>query len=176
MAGENELFDFLDDLEAEAEGLHHAERAGEVADRGRAEYAEVTLASRLMASVGDELVLAVTGAGTLAGRLERVGSGWLHLSGGGGHWLARTAAVVDVRGASTRSVPEVAWSPLDRLGLGAALRRLADVQTDVVVHAHDGSRREGRVARVGADFVELRTPAGQVSLVAIAHVAALRSG
>lgn len=175
MAGERELFDFLDDLEAEAEGLHHAERAEEVADRGRREYAEVSLASRLMASAGQQVVVDVESVGSLAGRLERVGTGWLGLSGARGTWLVRLDAVAHVRGAAPRSVPEVAWSPLDRLGLGSALRRLADEEVDVVVHGRDGVRREGRVGRVGADFLELVAPGGQVGLVALAHVVAVRS-
>lgn len=175
MTGERELFDLLDDLEAEAQGLHHAERAEEVADRGRAEYAEVTLASRLMASVGSHVVLDVAGVGGLPGRLERVGTGWARISGARGEWLVRTEAVVHVRGASSRSLPEVAWSPVDRLGLGAALRRLAEAEAEVVVHGLDGSRREGRVGRVGADFVEVAAPGGQVGLVTLAHVAAVRA-
>ncbi len=51
------------------------------------------------------------------GRLARVGEGWCLLSGTGQDWIVPLGAVVGVRGASERSVPEVAWSPLDRLGL-----------------------------------------------------------
>lgn len=143
---------------------------------GRAEYAEVTLASRLMASVGSDVAVEVTGAGTVPGRLERVGTGWLRIAGARGAWLVRLEAVSHVRGASERSVPEMAWSPVDRLGLGAALRRLSQEQVDVVVHGQDGARREGRVGRVGADFVEVVAPGGQVGLVALGHVAAVRAG
>ena len=50
MGWEEELFGYLDDLEGQAAALYDAERAPELADRSRAEYQQVTLASRLMAS------------------------------------------------------------------------------------------------------------------------------
>ena len=52
MAWEEELFAVLDDLEQQAEALYDAEREVDLADRSRAEYQQVTLASRLMATVG----------------------------------------------------------------------------------------------------------------------------
>ena len=50
MAWEEELFAYLDDLEGQAGALYAAERAPELADRSRAEYQSVTLATRLMAA------------------------------------------------------------------------------------------------------------------------------
>jgi len=171
---EEELFAVLDDLEQQAEAIFDAERAVEVADRSRAEYGAVTLASRLMASVGDELVLDVAGIGRVEGELQRVGTGWLLLRGPGGDWVVQLVAVEDVRGASARSVPEVAWSPLTRLGLGSALRRLGEAGEDCLVHLRSGARLEGRVLRVGTDFVELADGAGRVRLVAFAALAAVQ--
>ena len=52
MVWDERLFDLLDDLEGQAEALYAAERDAELADRSRAEYASVTLESRLMASTG----------------------------------------------------------------------------------------------------------------------------
>ena len=75
MDWDEQLFAFLDDLEQQAEALYDAEREGELGDRVRAEYAAVTLASRLMASLDAPLVLHVTGVGTVSGRLQRVGVG-----------------------------------------------------------------------------------------------------
>ena len=74
--------------------------------------------------------------------------------------------MVGVRGASARSVPEVAWSPVDRLGLRAALRRLADAEARCLLHLSDGTRHEALVERVGADFVEAREASHAVVLVA----------
>src|SRR6185436_16834930 len=61
------LFDLLDDLEGQAEALYAAERDAELADRSRAEYAGVTLAGRLMASVGRDVLLDVDGTGPVRG-------------------------------------------------------------------------------------------------------------
>jgi hypothetical protein len=48
---------------------------------------------------------------------------------------------------------------VDRLGLRAALRRLADAGARCQVHLGDGTRHEANVERVGADFVECRAAA-----------------
>jgi hypothetical protein len=157
MAWEEELFALLDDLEQQAEALYDAERGFELADRSRSEYQQVTLASRLMASVGTEVGLDVLGVGVLGGVLERVGTGWCLVSGSGQDWIVRLGAVAGVRGASERSSPEVAWSPVARLGLGSALRRLAEAGERCVLHLVDGRVLDGTVRRVGADFVEAST-------------------
>lgn len=175
MTWEERLFAELDDLEQQAEALFDAERAAEVADRSRAEYRAVTLASRLMASVGDDVVLGVTGVGRVAGELQRLGTGWALVRGAGGDWVVHLLALEEVSVASSRSVPEVAWSPLTRLGLGSALRRLSDAGERCLVHLRSGGRVEGRVLRVGADFAELETAPGRVPLVAHAAIAAVQS-
>ena len=72
MPWEEQLFSLLDDLEQQAEALYDSERDVELADRSRAEYAQVTLASRLMASVDEEVGLEVRGVGFVHGEL----SGW----------------------------------------------------------------------------------------------------
>ncbi|HEX6151070.1 hypothetical protein [Nocardioides sp.] len=175
MSWDEELFAVLDDLEQQAEALYAAERDAELADRARAEYGAITLASRLMASVDEELTLGVLGVGRLAGTLLRVSKGWLLLSAGGSEWVVPLSAVASVGGASARSVPEVAWSPITRLGLGSALRRLSEAAEPCMVHLVDGSVHEARVSRVGADFAELSVAAGRVELVAFAALAAVRS-
>jgi hypothetical protein len=62
-----------------------------------------------------------------------------------------------------------------RLGLGSALRRLADAGEPVLVHRRDGVRHELVPTRVGADFVEGRVPDGRSLLVALDAVAAVQS-
>ena len=151
---EDRLFSLFEDLEHQAEALYDAERAAELADRGRAEYQQVTLASRLMASVDRDVALEVEGVGRLAGTLQRVGSGWCLVRGAGQDWVLRTAAITLVGGASDRALPEVAWSPVARLGFGSALRRIAEEAERCVVHLRDGRRHEGVLLRVGSDFVE----------------------
>ena len=81
MGWDERLFDLLDDLEGQAEALYAAERDAELADRSRAEYAGVTLAGRLMASVGRDVLLDLDGTGPVRGELRRVGTGWCLVSG-----------------------------------------------------------------------------------------------
>jgi hypothetical protein len=155
MSWEDELFALFDDLEGQAGALAAAERGAEHADRSRAEYQTVTLASRLMASVGTELTLVVTGVGALTGTVDRVASDWLLVSAGQHDWVISVDAVTTVERASVRSIPEVAWSPLTQLGLGAALRRIAEAGERCLLHLRDGSRHEGTLRRIGVDFCEL---------------------
>jgi hypothetical protein len=175
MTWEEQLFAALDDLEQRAEALYDLEREAELADRSRIEYGAVTLASRLMASVAEELVVGVVGVGRVAGRLQRLGTGWALLHGSGGDWVVALAAISSVQGAAARSVPELAWSPLTRLGLGSTLRRLSDAGERCLVHLRDGSRLDGRVLRVGADFAEVEVAPGRVELVAFTALAAVQS-
>lgn len=176
MSWEEELFAFLDDLEGQAEAAFVRDREAELADRMRAEYQQVTLPGRLMASVGHDVALDVLGVGTVAGVLERVATGWVLLSGAGQDWVVRQEAVTAVRGASERAVPVVAWPAVARLGLGSALRRLADSEERCLVHLVDGGRHEGRLRRVGGDFVEvLAGEPARVVLVPFATLAAVQS-
>jgi len=173
---EEELFGYLDDLEGQAEALYDAERAPEVADRGRAEYRSVSLAARLMASLDLDVTLELLGAGGVSGQLIRVGTGWCLVRGAGQDWLIRLEAVAAVQGASDRAVPEVAWPVASKLGLGSVFRRLADGAEPCTLHLVDGRRHDGVVRRVGADFLELATgDVGRVVLVALGQVAGVQS-
>ena len=175
MAWEEDLFGVLDDLEQQAESLYDAERAPEIADRSRAEYQQVPLAARLMASVERTVTLQVGGVGAVTGCLERVARGWCLVAGPSGDWLVRLDAVATVDGASDRAVPEVAWSPLARLGLGSALRRLVDTGERCLLHRLDGARHDGVVRRVGQDFLELaQGDPPHLTLVAFSSVAAVQ--
>jgi hypothetical protein len=174
MSWELELFAVLDDLEGQASALWEAEREAELVDRARTEYAAVTLASRLMASRGRTVALDLPHLGRIEGSLDRVGDGWCLLGGAGQDWIVPLPAVTAVHGAAERSVPEVAWSPVDRLGLRAALRRVADAGSRCLLHLRDGSRHEARVERVGADFLEVRDTAGGTLLVPYAALVALQ--
>ena len=176
MGGEEELFAFLEDLEGQAAALYDAERAPELVDRARAEYQQVDLAARLMAGIDLEVTLEVLGAGVVSGRLARVATGWCLVRRPGQDWVVRLAAVAAAHGLSDRAVPQVAWPALARLGLAAALRRLADRAEPGILHLVDGRRHEGTLLRVGADFVEIATGASRrPALVSLAHLAAVQS-
>lgn len=176
------LADLLDDLEQQAGSAYASERAAELEDRARAEYQQVTLVGRVMASVGGPLALDVRGVGRVEGDLVRAAAEWCVLAGTQGEWLVRLAAVDRVVGASVRSYPEAAWSPVDRLGVGSALRRLAAAERPCSWWLVDGRQLRGTPRRVGADFVEVapetdRRRGGAVpppDLVALSAVAALQ--
>lgn len=170
-SADDELFQMLDDLEAQAQAAYAVEREAELRDRSASEYQHVTLAARLMASVGEDVALEVTGVGRLSGELARVASSWLLLRAGRQDWIVLHTAVASVSGASSRAVPDVAWSAVAKLGIGSPLRRLADTGGECVLHLVDGKRHEGALRRVGADFVELRSGV----LVALTALAAVQS-
>jgi hypothetical protein len=177
VTSEERLFDLLDDLEGQAEALYATERDVELADRSRAEYAGVTLASRLMASVGQRVRLEVQGTGPVRGDLRRVAAGWCLVADDPGEWLVALDAVIAAEGLSPRAVPEVAWPAITRLGLGSALRRLADDATPCVVVTRAGSRHEVVLSRVGADFVEAEVSGDRPRqvLLALGSLAAVHS-
>lgn len=172
---DDRLMGFLADLEQQAATAFARERDAEVADRARAEYARVTLASRLMASHDQPLALQVTGVGQLAGEMVRVGDGWVLVSAASADWLVPLAAVTGVRGLRDRSVPEEAWPVTARLGLGSALRGLAE-QGRVQVRLTSGDALTGHLVRVGADFVEARVgDSGGTTVLPFSALAAVRS-
>jgi hypothetical protein len=177
MGWEDELFTLFDDLEQQAQAAYDAERDVDLADRSRTEYATVTLAGRLMASLDREVTLDVLGVGPLTGALTRVADGWCLLEAHGRDWIVRLAAVASVSGASERAVPDAAWSPVTRLGLGSALRRVADAGERCVVHRTDGERYDGVMLRVGQDFAELEDPVrrGATMLVGFGTIAVVQS-
>ena len=174
MSWEHELFALFDDLEGQAAAAWEEDREAELADRARAEYASVTLTSRLMASRGRHVALELPHVGRVEGSLDRVGDGWCLLSGAGQDWIVPVDAISAVHGASGRSVPEVAWSAIDRLGLRSALRRLADADERCLFHLADGARHEAYVQRVGADFLEARGVAGERLLLPYAGLVAVQ--
>lgn len=172
LSWDEDLFSVLEDLEGQAEALHAAARDPDLADRSRAEYAAVTLLSRVLAC--DRLGVDVLGVGRLDGLVRRVGRDWCLLAARGAEWVVPLAAVTGVHDAGPRSLPEVAWSPTARLGLGSALRRIAASGDRCLLHQVDGQTREVTLGRVGADFVEAAWPGGQVVLTPFAAVAAVQ--
>lgn len=175
MSWEEELFGVLDDLEQQAAALYAAERGLDLADRSRAAYREVTMASRLMASRGAQVRFEVAGVGAIGGVLDRVADGWCVLSGAAQDWVVCLPAVSVVHDASDRSVPEVAWPPVARLGLGSALRQLADAGERCVLHLRAGATYDVVLCRVGADFVEASMGEGRRVLVSFGSLAAVQS-
>jgi hypothetical protein len=182
MRWEERLLDLFDDLEQQAEGLALAERDALVAEQSRAEYVGVDLAARLHASTGGSVRVDVTGLGTLDGRVLRTGDGWCLLEVAGREWIVVLAAVTALRGLRDGGVVAGARPLTARLGLGSALRGVAEGGSEVVLHRRDGTVLRGGLGRVGADFVELwpgadpGETAGAVVVLPFVAVAGLRSG
>ena len=178
MRWDDGLAALFDDLEQQAEALAIAERDSEVSEAVRAEYSQVDLASRLHGSLGGPLRLGVTGVGTVDGRLRRVGDGWCLIDTGQWEWLVRLAAVSSVRGLGDRAVPASVRPLTGRLGLASALRGLVELGAQSVLHRTDATLLQGRLGRVGADFVELAVAgegAGYLEVVPLIALAAVRS-
>ena len=185
MRWEEMLLDLFDDLEQQAEGLALAERDAEVAELGRAEYAHVDFASRLHASTGRRAVLVVAGIGHIEATIVRVGVDWLLADDGRHEWILRTAALAHARGLSEMAVGEQNRPLPARVGVGSALRSVAESRAAVVLHRLDGGSVRGQLRRVGADFVELWVsehaeawtagPEGHVEVVPFGAMAAVRA-
>ncbi len=178
MRWEDRLLALLDDLEQQAEGLALAARDSEVAELSRAEYAQVDLAGRLHASVGRAVSFTLLGAGPLSGVLVRVGKDWCLVRAGAQEWVLALPAVTRARGLSSRAVAESVRPLGARLGLGSALRGVAEQDAPVVVRTRDGAACPGRLGRVGADFVEVRPPSDDAEALVLpfAALAAVGSG
>jgi hypothetical protein len=146
----------FDDLEAQLEAAEIEELAAEVADRSRREGARLRLVDRLRGNVGRAVTLVLIG-GQADGRIDRVGSDWVLLEGDPGvDVLVPLASVLVVHRLGPQSAePGSEGVVTARLGLGHVLRAIARDRAEVTVLLADGSRRTGRIDRVGADQLEL---------------------
>jgi hypothetical protein len=124
------LVDLFEDLEQQAAGLALQARDAEVAELGRAQYAEVDLLGRLHATLGRSVRLELRGAGRVTGRLLRVGRGWVLVAPEvppGQEWLVNLEATLEARGLSARATVEAARGLATKVSIGSALRHLAEV-------------------------------------------------
>jgi hypothetical protein len=177
MDWEERMFAVFDDLEQQAAGLHLVERDAEVAELTVAEYSRISLGARLHASLGTDLRVRLLGGLGVSGRLAGVGEDWLLLVDRSGEWIVRYDGIVMLSGVSARADSEETWSVMDRLTLRAVLRRLSGAGERCLVHFSDDQRIEGRVGRVGRDFVELVVGEGQdrsVQVVPVSSMTALQ--
>jgi hypothetical protein len=178
MRWDDRLGQLFEDLEHQAEGLALSHRDAEVAELARAEYAQVDLAARLHGSLGLRVLLSVDGVGAVEGSLSRVGLDWCLLHPGSQAWLVRLAATGSLRGLAERAAPVGARPATAQLGFGSALRSVAEAQVAAVLHKVDGSLSRGVLARVGADFLDLRgtqETGGYLETVPFRAIAAVRS-
>lgn len=157
----------LADLEQQAHGLHLREREEDVAALAAVEQGRVTVEERVHGSLGRQVRVRIAGGEALTGEVGAAGRGWVALEVGVRTWWLRLAAVATVTGLGARALVEEARPAAARLGIGAPLRSLAERRAPVVVLLRDGTRIDGTIVRVGADFLEVRTPAGDTSGAAV---------
>lgn len=147
--------DLFADLEGQAQAFEKAEVDAEVADRIRSELAQLALLNRLRAQLEHQIVLSVTGVGSLHGRLIQVGADWLLLS-------APDEVVIPV--SAIAAVSDLPFAAVSAEGVGhvsakipmtAALRAIAIDRCAVTVQLRGGAILNGTPDRVGADFVDL---------------------
>jgi hypothetical protein len=174
------------DLEAQLAAADAAELDAEVADRTRRESALLSLLDRARGACGTRVGVRVLGGETVDGLLAEVGPQWLLLADDAGRdVLVPAGAVLTVTGLAVwTGGPGAGGQVSARLGLGSALRALAQDRAPVTVLLIDGSAVTGTIDRVGADFVEItdreagsrdqRRP--QVRTVPTAALAVVRAG
>lgn len=156
------LLAVLADLEMQADGLRMAERAEEVDELSAAGYADVDLDARWHGSTGAVLRLELVDGIDVRGTLRRAGPGWVLIDAGTSTAVVRTATVVAVHGLGTEAVAPAARGLTARLSVASVLRGVAQAGNECVVRLVGGGRHEGALERVGADFIELVTPADRV--------------
>ncbi len=147
------------DLEAEVQAEEALERRAEVVDRIRSELGRLRLVDRLAPALGSPgpLRIGISGHPSLSGALTGLGADWLLVAqAGGSESLVALAAVQLIQGLSHASA-EPGWEGKvgARLDLRVALRRLVRDRSAVTVRLTSADALTGRLARVGADHVEL---------------------
>jgi hypothetical protein len=148
--------DLFSDLEQEWEALAQAERQTEIAERTRAEFAQVTFVDRLRGSEGRQVHLVTRLGEPVDGELTGVGADFVLLTSDRHECVLPQAGLGAASGLGNASLSEQAAGPVRaRLGLGSVLRRIAADRSVVTLVGSDGRSLSGTLRRVGADFVEL---------------------
>jgi hypothetical protein len=151
----------FDDLEAQLAALERSDLEAEIAEHTRAERGALSLLDRLTADLGTVLRLGVAGAGPVEGRLLELGEDWLVLQVDGPRGpgadlvLVPLAPVLSVEGLSGRADPGGPRGSR-RLGLRHTLRAISRDRSVVRLTDTAGTRRTGRIERVGRDHLDLR--------------------
>ena len=145
------------DLQAQSDALDVAQRAGEVEELARAQFAGIRLIDRIRPSVGTVLTLRCVGGARIVGSVTRVGPDWVLLDEGQQHEsIVSVAQITALTGLSRLSTAPSTVSAIDlRLTMVSAIRAIARDRSPVRVHLVDATTVEGTIDRVGANFVEV---------------------
>ncbi|MBV9174067.1 MAG: hypothetical protein JOZ81_28735 [Chloroflexi bacterium] len=146
------------DLEAQAEAVGVAERAGEVAERTRIEIGKLALIDRMSGALGSIVRLHCLGGGVVAGCLVRVHAEWVLVKDRSAtEAIVATQSLATVSGLPRLSAHRQAGVVESRLGLRHALRAVARDRAAVDVFLTDWTSQRGTIDRVAADFIEVAT-------------------
>lgn len=162
MRWEDYLVTVIDDLEMQAEGLYLADREGTVVDLSLAGYSEVDLAARLQGALGAEVRLGMPGEVEVRGRVRRAGRGWVLLETGNGPVVLLTTHLQTASGLPDGAVAGPARPLTAGLTVSTALRALVEDGRPCVFRLVEGRRLDGVPLRVGADFIVVALPSGDV--------------
>lgn len=165
----------FDDLENQLASENQRDRLADVPELIRADWARSTLRSRVRVLRGREVRLRCVGH-DVRGILGRVSREWLSVDTGlaTGSVIVRWDAVESFHDLPARH-DDAEDGILDRLGLGHALRGVAGQRGSIVAWTMAGSRQEGRIAAVGADYLDVLEPSGTRVVVAFGNIAMVRS-
>ena len=145
--------DLFADLEAQADAAEATELAAEVSALQVAAWARTPWLDRLRGRVGADVRLRLVDGSVATGCLDGVGPDWLLLAGAD-EVLVPAAAVVETADLPAHPEPERS-AVTARLGLGHALRRLADRAEPVLVRRAGAPDLRGRIVRVGLDHLDV---------------------
>ncbi|HLS64170.1 MAG TPA: hypothetical protein VK060_12380 [Ruania sp.] len=153
--------DVFAELAAELVAAEREEDEARLGDLVAAEVAGTTFADRCRARSGSQLTLRLADGSSRTGTVRDATRAWVILADGDRRTLVPLSAVV-LAWPLHGSAPEP--GPVEgRLGLGHALRALAEEQVAVLVRTSAGDHR-GRIVRVGADHLDLVSEPGVLTV------------
>ncbi len=149
--------DLFADLEAQLALAVTRERAAEIDERVRIEFAGIRVRDRLRPAVGTVLSLRVLGGVHVSGELRRLGADWaLVAEQKSRSCLVPLGAVMSIGGLGRWSAaPDSAGVVASRLRLRSVLRGVGRDRSAVRIHLADSALLDGTIDRVGADHVEV---------------------
>ncbi|GAB4084129.1 hypothetical protein GCM10028784_07590 [Myceligenerans cantabricum] len=159
------------DLDALADAEEAAESDAMVAELTRAEHTRIGLADRLRAARGARVVVDLPDGEPVGGVVREVAETWLLLAGeirGADRHLIPLSAVDGISGLGTGSVPAAGRE----LAITTHLRGLQRDRRTVLVRTR-GRLHRGRIARVGADHLDLDLVGGSFKGRRVLPLAAL---
>jgi hypothetical protein len=170
----DEVEQVLADLSSQAEVAFRRERSLEVAERSRHAYRAVSMVDRLLASVGETVRCELPHHGSVSGELRDVGVDWLWITESSSDAVVMVPAVAAIAGLSPRARHPLTHPITARRSVASPLRAFVEQGRALSFYHQSGGVRQGTLARIGADFMELATPS-EVLALRVAHLSFIRA-